>query len=83
MTRGTPLRSLGPALGLLFTWTLFALLAGGDFVALENQRLMLLQTAVVGSAAVGATLIVALGGIDLSVGSIVGRCGTVATFGTM
>ncbi|MBI5361671.1 MAG: ABC transporter permease [Planctomycetes bacterium] len=68
---GPSIRSLGPALGLVFTWVLFALLAGGDFVALENQRLMLLQTAVVGSAAVGATLIVALGGIDLSVGSTI------------
>lgn len=64
-------RSLGPALGLACAWVLFAVLAGGDFTALENQRLMLLQTAVVGSAAVGATWIVALGGIDLSVGSTI------------
>lgn len=71
MMRPSPLRSLGPAFGLVFTWALFALLAGGDFVAFENQRLMLLQTTVIGCAAVGATLIVALGGIDLSVGSTI------------
>ncbi|MBK7877573.1 MAG: ABC transporter permease [Planctomycetes bacterium] len=71
MSRPIALRSLGPALGLVVVWSFFALVAGGDFVALDNQRLMLLQTAVVGSAAVGATWIVALGGIDLSVGSTI------------
>jgi ribose transport system permease protein len=65
------LRRAGPALGLVAAWLLFAVLAGGDFVALANQRLMLLQTAVVGTAAVGATLIIVSGGIDLSVGSTI------------
>src|SRR5690606_19479955 len=60
---------LGPWLGLLAAWLLFAATAGATFVALDNQRLMLLQTAVVGVAAVGATLVIASGGIDLSVGS--------------
>lgn len=64
-------RSSGPLVGLVAVWALFALLAGGDFTALANQRLMLLQTAVVGTAAVGATFIVASGGIDLSVGSTI------------
>lgn len=62
---------LGPWLGLLGAWGLFAVTAGATFVAPENQRLMLLQTAVVGTAAVGATLIIISGGIDLSVGSTV------------
>jgi ribose/xylose/arabinose/galactoside ABC-type transport system permease subunit len=61
----------GPAIGLVLAWVLFAALAGRDFAALENQRLMLLQTAVVGTAAVGATLILVSGGIDLSVGSTI------------
>jgi ribose/xylose/arabinose/galactoside ABC-type transport system permease subunit len=65
------LRRAGPALGLLAAWLLFAALAGSDFVAAANQRLMLLQTAVVGTAAVGATLIIVSGGIDLSVGSTI------------
>jgi len=71
------LRRAGPALGLIAAWLLFAALAGGDFVALSNQRLMLLQTAVVGTAAVGATLIIVSGGIDLSVGSTI-ALGTMA-----
>jgi ribose/xylose/arabinose/galactoside ABC-type transport system permease subunit len=60
---------LGPIAGLLAVWLLFAALRGHDFVKWDNQRLMLLQTAVVGTAAVGATLIIVSGGIDLSVGA--------------
>jgi ribose transport system permease protein len=62
---------LGPLIGLVFVWTLFAILAGHDFIKWDNQRLMLLQTAVVGAAAIGATLIIVSGGIDLSVGSTI------------
>ena len=65
----TLLAKLGPLIGLVFVWALFASLIGGKFVEWDNQRLMLLQTAVVGTAAVGATLIIISGGIDLSVGS--------------
>jgi ribose transport system permease protein len=65
----TLLSKLGPLIGLLFVWLLFAVLTGHDFMKWENQRLMLLQTAVVGTAAIGATLIIISGGIDLSVGS--------------
>jgi ribose/xylose/arabinose/galactoside ABC-type transport system permease subunit len=63
--------AFGPLLGLVAAWVLFAVCAGGDFTALANQRLMLLQTAVVGTAAIGATIVIASGGIDLSVGSSV------------
>jgi len=63
------LSKLGPLIGLVFVWALFAALKGHDFIKWDNQRLMLLQTAVVGTAAMGATLIIISGGIDLSVGS--------------
>lgn len=62
---------LGPAVGLLAVWILFAILKGDEFTRWDNQRLMLTQTAVVGTAAVGATLIIISGGIDLSVGSTI------------
>lgn len=65
----TGLRGAGPLLGLVVTWVLFAVLAGGRFTSWSNQELMLLQTAVVGTAAVGATWIIVSGGIDLSVGA--------------
>lgn len=62
-------RTLGPLIGLAFVWTLFAILKGDAFTSWANQRIMLLQTAVVGTAAIGATLIIVSGGLDLSVGS--------------
>ncbi|MCA9149720.1 MAG: ABC transporter permease [Planctomycetales bacterium] len=65
------LTRLGPSLGLIAVWTLFALLKGGSFANWNNQRLMLLQTTVVATAATGATLVIASGGIDLSVGSAI------------
>lgn len=72
MERVRPLlRALGPALGLAAAWALFAVLAGRNFTNWNNQQLMLLQTAVVGTAAVGATWIIVAGGIDLSVGSTI------------
>lgn len=72
------LKAIGPLAGLVFAWGLFAFLAGSDFTSLGNARLMLLQAAVVGTAAVGATIIIITGGIDLSVGSTI-ALGTVIT----
>lgn len=62
---------LGPLLGLAAIWSLFAILLGDGFWGWDNQRLMLLQTAIVGTAAVGATIVIISGGIDLSVGSAI------------
>src|SRR5688572_19509045 len=62
-------RSLGPLIGLAFVWGLFAFINGQNFISWDNQRIMLLQTAVVGTAAIGATLIIVSAGLDLSVGS--------------
>ncbi|MBK8976281.1 MAG: ABC transporter permease [Planctomycetes bacterium] len=78
----TWLARLGPALGLIAVWLLFWVLAPQGFVAWENQRLMLLQTAIVGTAAVGATLVIIAGGIDLSVGSAI-ALGTVVVAGLL
>lgn len=72
------LRTFGPALGLIATWLLFAALAGRPFTSWPNHQVMLLQTALVGTAAVGATWIIVAGGIDLSVGSTI-ALGTVVT----
>jgi len=61
------MRVLGPLVGLVFVWVLFAILAGERFYDPTNQQLILAQTVVVGTAAIGATLIIVAGGIDLSV----------------
>lgn len=65
------LRKLGPLTGLVFVIALFALLRPENFASADNMQLMLLQTAVVGTAALGMTIVITSGGIDLSVGSVV------------
>jgi ribose/xylose/arabinose/galactoside ABC-type transport system permease subunit len=65
------LKKLGPLIGLIFVFTLFALLRPTMFATADNLQLMLLQTAVVGTAALGMTMVIVSGGIDLSVGSVI------------
>lgn len=63
------LTALGPLLGLLLVVALFSALRPRQFPTAANVEIMLLQTAVVGTAALGMTLVIVSGGIDLSVGS--------------
>jgi ribose/xylose/arabinose/galactoside ABC-type transport system permease subunit len=64
---------LGPFLGLIVVCLLFANhpVAGGRFVSWDNARTVAVQTVIVGTAALGMTLVIVAGGIDLSVGSVV------------
>jgi ribose/xylose/arabinose/galactoside ABC-type transport system permease subunit len=62
-------KKLGPLLGLLLVVALFSTLRPRQFPTAANVEIMLLQTAVVGTAALGMTLVIVSGGIDLSVGS--------------
>ncbi len=65
------LNKLGPFLALLLVYGLFAVVAPASFRGTGNLELMARQTAVVGTAAVGMTLVMIAAGIDLSVGSVV------------
>ena len=65
------LKRLGPLVGLVFVFALFAILTPGKFATAGNLQLMMLQTAVVGTAALGMTMVIISGGIDLSVGSVI------------
>jgi ribose transport system permease protein len=65
------LRKLGPLVGLVFVFGLFTMLTPDKFATVSNLQLMLLQTAVVGTAALGMTMVIISGGIDLSVGSVI------------
>jgi ribose/xylose/arabinose/galactoside ABC-type transport system permease subunit len=69
------LTQLGPLIGLMLVLILFSSLRYDRFVRFENFRIMLTQTAVVGTAAIGITLIIISGGIDLSVGSSIALTG--------
>jgi ribose/xylose/arabinose/galactoside ABC-type transport system permease subunit len=61
----------GPLLGLIFVAVLFGLLVGPQFFRPGNLELLARQTAIVCTAALGMTMIIVAGGIDLSVGSVV------------
>lgn len=62
---------LGPLLALIAVYLLFVVLSPDTFARPANLVTMARQTAVVGVAASGMTMIIMLGGIDLSVGSVV------------
>lgn len=62
---------LGPLLALIVTYALFAALTPDTFARSINLVTMLRQTVVVAICAVGMTLVIIHGGIDLSVGSAV------------
>lgn len=61
----------GPLLGLLFVAGLFGIMIGPQFFAPANLDLLARQTAIVCTAALGMTMVIVSGGIDLSVGSVV------------
>lgn len=63
--------SFGPFFGLLAVCILFASLEWSTFATWDNFAIVLQQTAVIGIAALGMTLVIVAGGIDLSVGSII------------
>src|SRR5215831_1874083 len=69
---GVPkLRSVAPFLGLGAVVLIFALLSGSPerYLSIPNIRIVLSQTLIVALGAIGMTLIIVSGGIDLSVGS--------------
>ncbi len=65
------LRRLGPLLALLGVFLLFCLIGPPSFFTLGNIETIARQSTIVGTAALGATLIIIVGGIDLSVGSVI------------
>jgi len=65
------LNRLGPLLALFLVYGVFAVLGPPSFTSVRNLETILRQTAIVGTAALGATLVIIAGGIDLSVGSVI------------
>ena len=74
MNRRRLLETGGPILGLLAVLIVFGFLVGPYFFRGANLELIARQTAIVATAALGMTLVIVSGGIDLSVGSIVALC---------
>ena len=65
------LNTVGPVLALLVVFGLFAMIAPPSFRTGRNLETIARQTTIVGMAALGMTLVIICGGIDLSVGSVV------------
>jgi ribose transport system permease protein len=70
---------LAPIAGLLLVVLVFALLsdAPGQYLSVRNLRIVLAQTVIVALGAIGMTMIIVSGGIDLSVGSSIALSGVV------
>jgi len=65
------LKRLGPLLGLGIVYLFFVLVGPEAFGTTRTLETIARQTAIVGTAALGMTMVIVAGGIDLSVGSIV------------
>jgi ribose/xylose/arabinose/galactoside ABC-type transport system permease subunit len=61
----------GPLLGLFLVFGVFAVLGPESFRSPRNFETIARQTAIVGMGALGMTLVIISGGIDLSIGSMV------------
>ena len=68
---------LGPFIGLVLVIAFFALASGAPerYLSGHNLRVVLAQTVIVAVGAIGMTLIIVAGGIDLSVGSVIALTG--------
>jgi len=76
---GRLLISLAPLIGLLLVVGAFALMsdAPDQYLSARNLRIVLAQTVIVALGAIGMTMIMVSGGIDLSVGSVIALTGVV------
>jgi ribose transport system permease protein len=70
---------LGPFAGLLLVVAFFAIASGAPerYLSANNLRVVLAQTVIVAIGAIGMTLVIVGGGIDLSVGSTIALSGVV------
>jgi ribose/xylose/arabinose/galactoside ABC-type transport system permease subunit len=65
------LNTVGSVLALMLVYGVFVLIAPPSFATARNMEMIARQTTIVGVAALGMTMVIISGGIDLSVGSIV------------
>jgi ribose transport system permease protein len=70
---------LGPLLALIVVYAVFATRAP-QMLSLGTLETVTIQTVIVGTAAVGMTMVIISGGIDLSVGSIIAFSSVVGAF---
>ena len=71
--------TVGPFIGLVAVVAVFALLTEtpDQYLSVRNFRIVVAQTVIVALGAIGMTMIIVSGGIDLSVGSVIALTGVV------
>ena len=74
---------VGPFIGLVLVIVLFATMSGSPerYLSANNLRVVLAQTVIVALGAIGMTLIIVGGGIDLSVGSAIALASVITAIG--
>jgi ribose transport system permease protein len=74
---------IGPALGLIAIVLVFSLLTDepGRYLSAFNLRIVLSQTVITAIGAIGMTIIIVSGGIDLSVGATIALTGVITALG--
>lgn len=75
MKRNSFVSEYGALIALLLLFVINVATRGGSFLQVENLRNLVSQNAAVGVIAIGMTLVIIAGGIDLSVGSLTAMCG--------
>ncbi len=78
MKKSNLLAEYGALVALILLFVINVATRGGNFLQIENLRNLVSQNAAVGVIAVGMTLVIIAGGIDLSVGSLTAMCGAVS-----
>jgi ribose transport system permease protein len=76
-------RSIGLMIALALLVAVGAVTAGETFVNVNNLLVILRLASVIGVVAIGVTFVITAGGIDLSVGSVLGLCSVVASLGAI
>ena len=73
------LTRLGPFIGLVTVIVIFALMTDtpDQYLSIRNFRIVVAQTVIVALGAIGMTMVMVGGGIDLSVGSVIALSGVV------
>ena len=73
-------RNIMPFTGFIFIVVLFAILTGGQLFTAGNLKLLLSQSYVMLIACVGVFMVMTMGGLDFSQGSMLGVCSVVICF---
>ncbi|WP_062079252.1 ABC transporter permease [Demequina globuliformis] len=76
-------RNIGLVIGLILLVIVGAVTAGDNFMNLDNMLVIARLASVIGVVAIGMTFVITAGGIDLSVGSVLGLSSVVASLGAI